>query len=168
MASKSEQGIWENRAWKQTAQTTPDNLKGQTLQTRVLALTDDPAEAARRGFIAAGAPDEVKVKVTGIPEEMAQTVAHAIIDALNDQGIALNRQKRLNTKKTGYFDTEDSPTLEGAQEVMDAEPVLTPKDRRVGGPSKEKERIEKGRRAEQAASEASEEELAVLKKFGLA
>lgn len=157
---------WELRNRKEFKGT---EVESATLQVPQLARTNDPAEAVSRAFEACGF--DVPTDAIQIDADVPPKVVWALIDAINGQGLALAKQKAA-AERTKAKDSEGKelpfPTVEELQQIVD-ETVLRPVTRTRSGTSKRKIREERGKRVEEivASGEANEEELAILRKFGL-
>lgn len=169
------QGIWFRRPWNTERKSTfPAHLRSAegVLKTPQLAITSDVTEAVRRTLIACGAPEDVSVSVSSF--EGSNQAAEALLDTFNGQ-FALDVQAAADAavagvkdKESGEYTTAPVTDAEEVQAVMDAFRA-TPNQRRMGeagGGVKEAAKV--GRKVKEVAAQASAEDLAVLKRLGLA
>lgn len=170
-------GIWLRRPWNTERKSTfPTELRSAEgiLRTPQLSITQDPAEAIRRIAVACGAPEDVQVSIAGLPQDVAAHVAEAALDTFNGQ-FALDAQKTAaeavegkQDKETGEFTTPPVTDPDEVQAILDGFRAA-PNQRRMGetgGGVKEAAKI--GRQVKEVAKTASEEDLAVLRRLGLA
>lgn len=165
--------IWTSRTWNTKRKSTfPEALQAEDLlQTPILAVTPEPAEAFRRIAIACGAPEDVQVTVEGLPEDEAQRVAEAAVDTFNGQ-FSLDVQKDADEAvQAGPDEGGIEATPDAVQERMNGFRA-TPNQRRAGQTSAKKAAEQTGRKLRDAAAgkgevKLSEDTLAELKAAGL-